>query len=340
MVKKFTITICRVLCNSNANLGISFEMINFASLEYRKMVIEITDIGDDRVSDYARLTEAELRDRLNPGNARIIVESPKVIEVALDCGMLPLSILCERRHIEGDAANIISRSRAIKEDSGKSHEYKDRALCKNREVRKPDTANEVNVYTADRATLADLTGYTLTRGVLAAFPRPEQPGLHEILEGARRVCILDGVCDSTNIGAIFRSAAALGMDAVLLTGTCCDPYNRRAIRVSMGSVFLVPWCRIASLEEVRKEGFRTVAMALRHDSISLDDLRLRDEPKLAIIMGTEGDGLAMDVILSADFVVKIPMHHGVDSLNVAAASAVAFWELSKAGRDSTFTCEG
>ena len=266
------------------------------------MIIEISDIMDERVADYSRLTEAQLRNRLSPERARIIVESPKVIKVALESGLRPLSILCESKHIEGDAAEVIAASSAD---------------------------GDIAVYTAPREILAALTGYTLTRGVLASFPRPEERQLGLLLGEARRVCILDGVCDSTNIGAIFRSAAALGVDAVLLTRSCCDPLNRRSIRVSMGSVFLVPWTWIDSPHDVREYGFQTIAMALRHDSISLDDERLRDVRRLAIIMGTEGEGLASDVILSADYVAKIPMCHGVDSLNVAAASAIAFWELTK-----------
>lgn len=263
------------------------------------MIIEIRDIGDERVADYARLTEAELRSRLRPDQARIIVESPKVIKVAMESGLQPLSILCERRHIEGDAADVIAK------------------------------AGDIDIFTADREVLASLTGYTLTRGVLASIARPAEPKMEEVAKDARLICILDGVCDSTNIGAIFRSAAALGVDAVMLTRSCCDPFNRRAIRVSMGSVFLVPWCWIDSPDSIKEYGFKTVAMALRHNSISLCDPRLKEEPRLALIMGTEGDGLSDSEILGADYVVKIPMSHNVDSLNVAAASAVAFWELSK-----------
>ncbi|MDE6810766.1 MAG: RNA methyltransferase [Muribaculaceae bacterium] len=262
------------------------------------MIIEIKDIDDGRVADYTRLTEAALRSRLNPDDARIIVESPKVIKVALQSGLTPKSILCERKHIDGDAAEVISMS------------------------------GDVDVYTSDRHILAELTGYTLTRGVLSCMKRPADKRIGDILEEARRICILAGVCDSTNIGAIFRSAAALGIDAVLLTRSCCDPYNRRAIRVSMGSVFLVPWSWIDDINEVADYGFVTVAMALRHDSVELDDPMLKIIPRLALIMGTEGDGLADEVIFSADYVVRIPMSHNVDSLNVAAASAVAFWELS------------
>lgn len=265
--------------------------------------IEIKEIADARVADYARLTEGQLRNRLHPEEARIIVESPKVIKVALEAGLEPLSLLCEEKHIEGDAKEVIGMA-----------------------------GENVAVYTSGRETLASLTGYTLTRGVLCCMRRPAERSVESVLYGARRVCVLDGVSDSTNIGAIFRSAAALGIDGVLLTRSCCDPLCRRAIRVSMGSVFLVPWGWISDPGELRGHGFRTVAMALRHDSIALEDERLKLEPRLAIVMGTEGDGLADGVIRSADYVVKIPMAHGVDSLNVAAASAVAFWELC--GRDS------
>lgn len=216
--------------------------------------------------------------------------------------MQPLALLCERRHIEGDAADIIAR-------------------C----------PEDMPVYTGERDTLASLTGYTLTRGVLCAMRRPKVPRVEDICREARRVAVIDGVVDTTNIGAIFRSAAALGIDAVLLTPESCDPLNRRAIRVSMGSVFLVPWTWIGSPynDELHRLGFRSAAMALRDDSVSIADPVLLSEPKLAIILGTEGDGLSDRAISSADYVVRIPMAHGVDSLNVAAASAVAFWELTK-----------
>lgn len=262
-------------------------------------IIEVENIADERVKDYSRLTEAQLRSRLRPEDARIIVESPKVIRVALESGLTPLSLLCERRHIDGDARDVIAMA-----------------------------GDDIDIFTAERDTLASLTGYTLTRGVLSAMRRPAPRDAAEIIRDARRVCVLDGVCDSTNIGAIFRSAAALGIDAVLLAGGCCDPYCRRAIRVSMGSVFLVPWAEIESFDVLKECGFKTLAMALRHDSIPLQSDTLRAEPKLAIVMGTEGDGLADGVIVGADYVVRIPMSHCVDSLNVAAASAVAFWELA------------
>lgn len=268
-------------------------------------ITEISETADSRVADYAGLTDAQLRSRLRPDEARIIVESPKVIRTSLESGLVPLSILCERRHIDGDAAEII---RMAEELTGNS---------------------DFEVFTADRETLSCLTGYMLTRGVLCSMRRPADRIAGDLLGTARRVGVLDGVCDSTNIGAIFRSAAALGIDAMLLTRNCCDPLCRRSVRVSMGSVFLIPWAWIDSVDDLKDHGFKTVAMALRDDSILLQDDRLKAEPRLAIVMGTEGDGLDGSVIRSADYVVRIPMFHGVDSLNVAAASAVAFWELAK-----------
>ena len=263
-------------------------------------IIELQTLTDPSVSVYASLTEAQLRNRLDPAQGIFIAESPKVIRVALDAGYTPLSLLCERRHLTGDAADIVER------------------------------CADLPIYTGDREMLAALTGYTLTRGVLCAMRRPQPRSLEDVCRGARRIVVIDSVVDTTNIGAIFRSAAALGIDAVLLTPTSCDPLNRRAVRVSMGSVFLVPWTYIdADLNSLRAQGFRTAAMALTDRSIPLDAPILREEERLAIIMGTEGDGLSAQAIQSADYVVRIPMHHGVDSLNVAAASAVAFWELCK-----------
>ena len=264
-------------------------------------IIEINTLDHSGVEVFGTLTEAQLRNRLEPDKGIFIAESPKVIHVALDAGYEPLSLLCERRHITGDAAAIIKR------------------------------CGDIPVYTGERDLLASLTGYTLTRGVLCAMRRPKPRSLDDICRDARRVVVIDSVTDTTNIGAIFRSAAALGIDAVLLTPTSCDPLNRRAVRVSMGSVFLVPWTWIEGpvTPTLNALGFHTAAMALSDDSITLDDSVLKSEPRLAIIMGTEGDGLAHDVIAAADYVVRIPMQHGVDSLNVAAASAVAFWELRK-----------
>lgn len=261
-------------------------------------IIEITSLAHPGVEVFGTLTEAQLRNRLEPDKGVFIAESPKVIRVALDAGYEPLALLCERKHIDGDAADIISR------------------------------CADIPVYTGSRELLAELTGYVLTRGVLCAMRRPQSKSVADVCRGARRVVVINGVVDTTNIGAIFRSAAALGIDAVLLTRNSCDPLNRRAVRVSMGSVFLVPWTwldgPLASLNDL---GFRTAAMALTDDSVSIDAPQLASEPRLAIVMGTEGDGLPHDVIADADYVVRIPMAHGVDSLNVAAASAVAFWEL-------------
>ena len=261
------------------------------------MIIEVKSLQEPGVEVYGTLTEAQLRNRLNAEMGIFIAESPKVIRVALQAGYEPLSLLCENKHIDGDAADIIKR------------------------------CGDIPVYTGSRALLAELTGYTLTRGVLCAMRRKPSPALADILKDARRVCVIDAVCDTTNIGAIFRSAAALGIDAVLLTRSSCDPLNRRAIRVSMGTVFLVPWTWLDNYDQLRDLGFKTAAMALSDDSIPLDDPILKQQERLAIIMGTEGDGLPKETIRHADYVVRIPMSHEVDSLNVAAAAAVAFWEL-------------
>lgn len=263
-------------------------------------IIEIEDLEHPGLEVYSSLTEAQLRNRLHPEDALFIAESPKVIDVALRAGCQPVSLLCERRHISGDAADIISR------------------------------CGDIPVYTGSRELLATLTGYTLTRGVLCAFRRPMPLSVREICRNASRIVVIDSVTDTTNIGAIFRSAAALGIDAVLLTPTSCDPLNRRSVRVSMGSVFLVPWTWIdPPLSRLHEYGFVTAAMALSDNSISIDDPLLARIPSLALIMGTEGDGLSREAIADADHVVRIPMSHGVDSLNVAAASAVAFWQLRK-----------
>ena len=262
------------------------------------MIIEITSLQQPGVEIFSTLTEAQLRNRLEPQKGIFIAESPKVIKVALDEGYEPLALLCERRHIEGDARDIIAR------------------------------CGDIPVYTGERDLLASLTGYLLTRGVLCAFRRPVSKPVAEICAGASRIVVIDGVVDTTNIGAIFRSAAAMGIDAVLLTRSSCDPLNRRAVRVSMGSVFLVPWTWLdAPLSSLRELGFKTAAMALTDHSVSIDDPQLMSEPRLAIVMGTEGDGLPKETIADSDYVVRIPMHHHVDSLNVAAAAAVAFWQL-------------
>lgn len=263
-------------------------------------VIEITSLEQPGVEVFSTLTEAQLRNRLDPQHGIFIAESPKVIRVALDAGYEPTALLCERKHITGDAADIVER------------------------------IGDVPIYTGDRDLLTRLTGYTLTRGVLCAMRRPLPPMVEDVCNGARRVVVIHGVVDTTNIGAIFRSAAALGIDAVLLTLDSCDPLNRRSVRVSMGSVFLIPWTWIENpLTKLKELGFRTAALALTDRSVSLDEPALKAEARLALLMGTEGDGLPVEAISGADYVVRIPMMHGVDSLNVAAASAVAFWELSK-----------
>ena len=271
-------------------------------------VIEITDFHAPELDPYARLTQNQLRNRLEPEKGIFIAESPKVIDRALDAGYKPVSLLMERKQITGPAAGILSR------------------------------CGDAPVYTADREMLAELTGFELTRGVLCAFRRPAPRPVEELCKNARRVAVLEGIVDSTNVGAIFRSAAALNMDAVLINPSCCDPLCRRAVRVSMGTVFQVPWGQLGEtpadwpekgMDILHSLGFKTAAMALSDRSVSIDDEQLAKEPKLAIVLGTEGDGLAADTIASCDYTVKIPMSHGVDSLNVAAASAVAFWQLGK-----------
>lgn len=263
-------------------------------------IIEINDFAAPELDIYARLTEAQLRNRRHPEDGLFIAESPKVILRALDAGYEPVSLLMERRHLEGQGAEVIRR-------------------C------------DVPVYTADDGVLKELTGYEMTRGILCALWRKALPSVAEVLKKARRVAVLESIVDPTNVGAIFRSAAALGMDAVLVTPSCCDALARRSVRVSMGTVFQIPWTvtgpwpeDLATLKEL---GFKTAALALCDDSVSLDDARLRQEEKLAFILGTEGDGLKAQTIAGCDYTVKIPMLHGVDSLNVAAAGAVAFWEL-------------
>jgi len=265
-------------------------------------IIEIENFSDPALDLYARLTENQLLNRADPENALFVAESPLVIGRALDAGCKPVSFLMERQHIEGKGREILAR------------------CCQ-----------DVPVYTAEESVLAQLTGFHLTRGMLCAMRRPKLPSVEEVCRSARRIVVLENVMNPTNIGAIFRSAAALGMDAVLLTCAGSDPLYRRASRVSMGNVFLIPWTYLPEegdwTQLLRSFGFRTVAMALRDDSVRLDDPRLAAEEKLAIVMGTEGDGLASTTIASCDYTVKIPMYHGVDSLNVAAASAVAFYEL-------------
>ena len=259
----------------------------------------ITDFSDPRLDVYARLTEAQLLNRFEPAKGMFIAESPKVIMRALDAGCVPVSILVERSRMVGESLEVIQRCEGIP------------------------------VYTADLDVLTQLTGYQLTRGLLCAMRRPQLPTVEEVLAGKRRVAVLEDVQNPTNVGAIFRSAAALGMDAVLLTPACSNPLYRRSCRVSMGTVFQVPWTYMGEnwIEQLKVAGFKTVAMALRDDSYSIDDPALREEAKLAVVLGTEGDGLVESTISHCDYTVKIPMYHGVDSLNVAAASAVAFWEL-------------
>lgn len=269
-------------------------------------IFEIQDFDSPELDVYARLSEVQLLHYNEPKEGLFIAESPKVIERALDAGYEPVSFLVEKKHIESQAHDIISR------------------------------CNDKPVFTAEFDILTKLTGFQLTRGMLCAMQRKELPSIEEICKTARRIAILEDVVNPTNIGAIFRSAAALNMDAVLLTPACSNPLYRRAARVSMGTVFQIPWTYIggknmawteSGLSTLKEMGFRTTAMALTDNSISIDDPRLMEEERLAIILGTEGDGLATSTIASCDYTVRIPMSHGVDSLNVAAASAIAFWQL-------------
>ena len=262
-------------------------------------IIEIADFHAPELDVYARLTEAQLLNRFEPAKGMFIAESPKVILRALAAGCVPVSLLAERSHMGGEAWEAIT------------------------------ACGDVPVYTASLEVLTQLTGFQLTRGMLCAMRRPQPRTLEETLADARRITVLEDVMNPTNVGAIFRSAAALGMDAVLLTSDCTDPLYRRSARVSMGTVFQVPWAFVGEnwRQQLQGLGFKTAAMALREDSLSIDDPRLRREEKLAVVLGTEGDGLADGTIAGCDYTVRIPMYHGVDSLNVAAASAVAFWEL-------------
>ena len=264
-------------------------------------IMEITDLTSPELDIYARLNETQLRHLYEPKPGIFIAESPRVIGRALDAGCAPISCLCEQRHIEGAAEDILSR------------------------------CGEIPIYTAEYEVLTKLTGFALTRGMLCAMYRPKLPTVQEVCQNAHRIAVLEDIVNPTNIGAIFRSAAALQMDAVLLTPACSDPLYRRAIRVSMGTVFQIPWTYLDQdgLDSIRKMGFKTAAMALRDDSVSIDDPALEKEEKLAIVLGTEGDGLASSTIEGCDYTVRIPMACGVDSLNVAAASAVAFWQLRR-----------
>ena len=269
-------------------------------------IIEIHDFSDPALDVYARLTENQLLNHADPDNALFVAESPLVIGRALDAGCEPVSFLMERQHTQGKGREILAR------------------CCQ-----------DIPVYTAEESVLAQLTGFHLTRGMLCAMRRPKLQSVEDVCRDARRIVVLENVMNPTNIGAIFRSAAALGMDAVLLSPTCCDPLCRRAIRVSMGTVFQIPWAKLQPDEEgnrfgrLKALGFRLAATALKNDSVSIDDPRLAAEPRLAVVMGTEGTGLEQSAIDSCDYTVMIPMHHGVDSLNVAAASAVAFWQLGR-----------
>ncbi|MBE6765290.1 MAG: RNA methyltransferase [Ruminococcaceae bacterium] len=273
-------------------------------------IVEITDFNVPELDVYARLTEAQLYHYNEPKSGIFIAESPKVIHRALDCGCKPLSLLMERKHIEGQASDVIARCAGVP------------------------------VYTAEPEILTQLTGFELTRGVLCAMLRPERPTVEQVCEGAHRIAVLENIMNPTNVGAIFRSAAALGVDAILLTPACSDPLYRRSARVSMGTVFQIPWTYIGKktnewpqkgMEILKELGFKTAAMALSDDSVSIDDPVLMSEEKLAIVLGSEGDGLCGETIADCDYTVKIPMSHEVDSLNVAAASAVAFWQLRYKG---------
>lgn len=263
-------------------------------------IIEITDFNAPQLDVYARQSEGQLLNRHEPDKGMFIAESPKVVERALDAGCVPVSILLERKHIEGEGKDIIKR------------------------------CGDIPVYTAELDVLAQLTGFKLTRGMLCAMLRPKLKTVSEVCAAAHRIAVLENVMNPTNVGAIFRSAAALNMDGILLTPACSNPLYRRSVRVSMGTVFQIPWAFLAQengLNVLREMGFTTVAMALRDDSVSIDSPQLMQEEKLAVVLGTEGDGLARDTIANCDYTVRIPMAHGVDSLNVAAASAVAFWQF-------------
>lgn len=271
-------------------------------------IIEITDIEDHALDIFARLTEAQLRSRVEEEKGIFIAESPGVIEIALDKGYTPISLLMEKRHLEGKGKRIIEK------------------------------CGDIVTYTAEREVLTEIIGYPLTRGILCAMRRPRLLSVEKVCSAASRIAVMEDIVDTTNVGAIFRSAAALGIDGILISPSCCDPLSRRTVRVSMGTVFQVPWTYIGESAEdwyengpdkLKGLGFKTVAMALSNNSVSIEDESLKKEKKLAIILGTEGTGLKEKTISNCDVTAKIPMYHGVDSLNVAAASAVAFWELRK-----------
>ena len=280
--------------------------------------VKISDFNASEIDVYARLTGAQLKSRLDPEHAVFIAESPSVINTALDSGLVPVSFLTDERLLHGDVEMIIERIQGLARDAERN----------------------IPIYVGERDVLKGITGFELTRGALAAFKRPPLPSLTDVLSGARRVAVLEEIADSTNVGAIFRSAAALGFDAVLVTPTTCDPLSRRAIRVSMGTVFQVPWTRIGDtprewprigISALHSLGFKCAAMALSDNSVPIDDEALGKEERIAVILGTEGTGLKSETIALSDYTVKIPMYHGVDSLNVGAAAAVAFWQLG-AGR--------
>lgn len=294
-------------------------------------IIEIKELDAPELQIYYNLNEAQLFHYFEPKPGIFIAESPKVIERALDAGCVPMSFLMEKKHVETQAKEILARceklqSRDIKQTDKMEVENGNSNMSAEREI---------PVYTAEIEVLAKITGYQLTRGMLCAMYRPALSSVEQLCKNARRVAILENVVNPTNVGAIFRSAAALGMDAVLLTPACADPLYRRASRVSMGTVFQIPWTYFdknacwpdGAMDVLHKLGYKTAAMALRDDSVSIDDEKMMAEEKLAIVLGTEGDGLADHTIADCDYTVKIPMTHGVDSLNVAAASAVAFWQL-------------
>ena len=270
-------------------------------------IIHITDFQDPRLDIYARLTENQLINRHEPEKGLFIAESPKVVERALDAGCQPVSMLLEEKHVEGQAKYVIER------------------------------CGDIPVFTADFQVLTQLTGFHLTRGVLCAMRRPPLPSPEEICCGKSRIVVLERIMNPTNVGAIFRSAAALGMEALLLTGDCSNPLYRRSIRVSMGAVFQIPWTFLEGpwpshgIRSLRSMGCKTAAMALRNNSLSINDPQVMSEPRLAILLGSEGDGLASETIDDCDYTLRIPMSHQVDSLNVAAASAVAFWQLGPRG---------
>ena len=303
-------------------------------------IIEIKDLDAPELQIYYNLNEAQLFHYFEPKPGIFIAESPKVIKRALDAGCVPMSFLMEKKHVKTQAKEILARceklqSQDIKQTDKMEAENGNSSMAAEHDIPVCTAECEIPVYIAEIEVLAKITGYQLTRGMLCAMYRPTLTSVEQICKNARRVAILENVVNPTNVGAIFRSAAALGMDAVLLTSACADPLYRRASRVSMGTVFQIPWTYFdknacwpdGAMDVLHKLGYKTAAMALRDDSVSIDDEKMMAEEKLAIVLGTEGDGLADHTIADCDYTVKIPMTHGVDSLNVAAASAVAFWQL-------------